>query len=407
MSRYPLLAAVVPCLLTGAACAVDTSNVDIHGYVSQGYLNTSKNNYLGDTQGGTFDFNEAALNFQSQLTDDLRIGVQLYARDLDGIGGDQVGIDWAYADYHYRDELGFRVGEVKVARGLYNEYSDLDLANPTVLLPQSVYDERLRDFLTSCYGGSIYGNVPLHGGGSIDYEAFGGSQTIRKDGSVNAFLQSGLYNIEGSGATYQTDSASLDYMYGLSVTWNTPLRGLRLNGSFLEFNHLDASGELSVPTGLGPNAFFPVTFEISRGQNIVGGAEYLKGKLRLSGEGTIWNMDTTYSSPFFGGAVPGVVRWAGWYLQAAYQVLPRVQVAATVSEFYENRLDRSGDDQTDRRLGYQKSAALTLRFDPVSWVALKAEGAFINGYAQMFNQDNPNGYDGNTLMLSLKATVSF
>jgi len=406
MSRYPLLACV-PCLLTGAAFAVDTPAVDIHGYVSQGYLNSSKNNYLGDSQGGTFDFNEAAINFQSQLTDDLRVGVQLYARDLDGVGGDQVGIDWAYADYHYRDELGFRVGEVKVARGLYNEYSDLDLANPTVLLPQSVYDERLRDFLTSCYGGSVYGNIPMHEIGSIDYEAFGGSQTIRNDGSVNAFLASGLYNIDGTGATYSTNSASLQSMYGLSVTWNTPLRGLRVNGSFIQFNHLDASGQVSVPTGFGPNASYPVSFEITKGQNVVAGAEYLKGKLRLAGEGTLWNMDTSYSSPLFGGAVPGVTRWAGWYLQAAYQILPKIQLAGTVSAFYENRLNRSGSNFADPRFGYQKSAALTVRFDPVTWVALKAEGAFITGYAQMFNQDNPNGYDGNTLLLSLKATVSF
>ena len=402
-----VLMALIPLLLTGRAIAAETPDIAIHGYVSQGYLDTSKNNYLGNTQGGTFDFNEAAINVQSPITEDLRIGIQLYARDLDHIGGDRVGIDWAYADYHYRDELGFRVGDVKVARGLYNEYSDLDLANPTVLLPQSVYDERLRDFLTSCYGGSVYGILPMHQMGSIDYEAFGGSQIIRQDGSINAFLASGLFDVLGSGATYQTSSASLQNMYGLCVTWNTPLRGLRVTGSFLQFNHLEADGDLSVPTATGATASFPVTFEITKGQNVVGGVEYLSGKVRLAGEGTIWNMDTTYASPLFGGTVPGVVRWAGWYLQAAYQILPKIQLAATVSTFYVNRLDRAGDGLADRRLGYQKSAALTVRFDPVTWVALKVEGAFIDGYAQMFNQDNPNGYNGNTLMLSLKATVSF
>ena len=403
MSGHRLLAPLVPFFLGGAAFAADTPEVDIHGYVSQGYLNTSKNNYLGDTQDGTFDFNEAAINFQSQLTDDLRIGVQLYARDLDGIGQDRVGIDWAYADYHWKDELGFRVGEVKVARGLYNEYSDLDLANPTVLLPQSVYDERLRDFLTSVYGGSIYGNVPMRAAGSVDYEMFGGSQTIRPDGSINDFIRSGFYN-SAEGTDYQSNSITLQSMYGGSVIWNTPLRGLRLVVSALQFNHLLSVGNLTVPGPDGTIQFLPMSLDVTKGQNLVVGAEFTRNKLRLASEGTIWNMDYTNTGP---APASSVLRWAGWYVQAAYQILPRWGVAATVGTFYDNRLDRSGAGYSDPRLAYQKTAALTLRFDPVNWVALKAEGSFINGYAQMFTQENPGGFDGNTLMLALKATVSF
>jgi len=403
MSKQQLVASLVPCVLAGAAFAAETPDVEIHGFVSQGYLNTSKNNYLGETQGGTFDFNEAAINFQSQLTDDLRVGAQLYARDLDGIGQDRVGIDWAYADYHWKDALGFRVGEVKVARGLYNEYSDIDLANPTVLLPQAVYDERLRDFLTSVYGGSVYGTIPMHEAGSFDYEAFGGSQTVRPDGSINDFVRSNFYNAT-TGTDYESNTITLKSMYGASGTWNTPLRGLRFVVSALQFNHLLSVGNLSVPGPGGSTLYLPLSLEVSKGQNVVVGTEYSQAKLRLAAEGTIWNMEYSFTGPAPGSSV---LRWAGWYVQAAYQFLPRWGAAATIGTYYDNRLHPTGNTYADPRLAYQKTVALTLRFDPVTWVALKAEGAFINGYGQMFVQENPNGYDGNTLMLSLKATVSF
>src|SRR5689334_14531651 len=100
MLNRPILTVLAPCLCA-AAQAADTPSVDLHGFASQGYLKTSRNNYLGETQHGSFAFNEAALSAQTRLAPDLRVGLQLFARDLGGIGHDRVGIDWAYLDYHW------------------------------------------------------------------------------------------------------------------------------------------------------------------------------------------------------------------------------------------------------------------------------------------------------------------
>ena len=70
--------AIAPgCLLAlCAGCnAMDIPQIDIHGFVSQGYLKSDDNNYLGRSEEGTYSFNEAAVNFSGDLTDKLRIGV--------------------------------------------------------------------------------------------------------------------------------------------------------------------------------------------------------------------------------------------------------------------------------------------------------------------------------------------
>ena len=68
-----------------------------------------------------------------------------------------------------------RAGRVKMPRGLYNEALDVDAVRPFVLLPQSVYDNRLRDFNASFEGPSAaehartVGNLHDHGMASVHH----------------------------------------------------------------------------------------------------------------------------------------------------------------------------------------------------------------------------------------------
>ena len=47
----------------------DFNGINIHGFISQGYLKSSDNNYQGNTEDGTFEFNEIGLTFSTELTD--------------------------------------------------------------------------------------------------------------------------------------------------------------------------------------------------------------------------------------------------------------------------------------------------------------------------------------------------
>src|SRR5688572_1887656 len=76
------------------------ASVKVHGFVSQGFILTLRNEYLAnDSTQGSFEFTEVAINFTKSLTDTLRIGVQLFAQDLGPSGNYTAKMDWFYLDY--------------------------------------------------------------------------------------------------------------------------------------------------------------------------------------------------------------------------------------------------------------------------------------------------------------------
>jgi len=79
----------------------------IHAFVSQGYFRSTKNNYLvQESTRGSFEFTEVGINFTQLLTDDLRTGIQIFARQLGKDGDFRARMDWFYLDYHLADWLG-------------------------------------------------------------------------------------------------------------------------------------------------------------------------------------------------------------------------------------------------------------------------------------------------------------
>jgi len=156
-------------------------NVDIHGFLSQGYLKSTENNFFAETEDGTPQFNEAGINFSTDITERLRIGLQLFARDMGTIGNNEVILDWAVADYRYKDWLGLRAGNMKMVNGLYNETRDIDMIRTNIFLPQSVYNEAWRESSTLIQGMGIYGEVPMGPAGSLSYDGQYGTVSIAPD----------------------------------------------------------------------------------------------------------------------------------------------------------------------------------------------------------------------------------
>ena len=237
-----LVAGLVAALAAVGAPAQDLpGNLQIHGFASQGYLKSSANDYIAvKTSEGSFAMTEAALNVTAQPLEGLRIGVQLYGRDLGAAGNNKVAVDWAMGDYRWKNWLGFRAGRIKLPLGFYNTLRDVDMARAEVLQPSSLYPISQRDLNAAFDGGSLYGTVSLGGGGSLEYEGFFGTQDLDDIYIVERFIRDGAQaSLPGLGAigirnpnyTLGRIQADMEHLFGVNLVWKTPVPGLRVGAS--------------------------------------------------------------------------------------------------------------------------------------------------------------------------------
>lgn len=364
---------------------------EVHGFVSQGFMMSTNNNYLADTERGTFEFTEVGLNFTKQVTDNLRLGMQLFMRDLGPIGNYKPQFDWFYLDYRFFDWLGIRAGRTKIPFGLYNEVNDIDSARIPILLPQSVYPAANRDYLLAQTGLELYGNVPIGALGMLDYRAYGG--TIYIDAPVDPTIQ----------------AFHIPYVFGGRLMWLTPLDGLQVGGTFQKTS-LDAEFVLgpvqtaqliqsgALPAGSTGNLPFqiPVTLWVAS-------LEYTYRSFLFAAEYGRWhaNIESNY---------PGILPTDStenerFYVMAGWQASDWLQSSIYYSAFYPQLDVREG------REAQQHDVAMTLRFDLNQYWLLKIEGHFIHGTADLdprLNGGRPKAeLDENWELLLVKTTAYF
>ncbi len=141
-------------------------DVQIHSFASEGFAYSDNNNYLTmKTTQGSFAMTDGGVNVSTNLTDKFRIGAQVYDRNIGELGRWHPQLDWATADYKFKDWFGIRGGVVKTVFGLENETQDMEFLHTTALLPQSVYPTDLRDAMIRHTGGDIYGALPIENAG--------------------------------------------------------------------------------------------------------------------------------------------------------------------------------------------------------------------------------------------------
>lgn len=172
--RKILMTVVVMFLVGSGVAHAQLDDLEIHGFASTGYLKSTDNNFLVLSEEGSFEFNETGLNVTTTLTDNIRVGMQLFARDMGDVGNNDVQLDWAFLDYQWKESLGVRLGKLKTPLGLYNDTRDYDMLRTLILLPMSVYSENARETTASYRGGGLYGAISLGLGGRLSYDIFGG-----------------------------------------------------------------------------------------------------------------------------------------------------------------------------------------------------------------------------------------
>lgn len=364
--------------------AFDGDSVQINGFASQGYLRTTENNFLApDSINGTTQFNEIGLTASSQLTDDLRVGLQLLSRDLGQEGNNEIRLDWGFGDYSFSDWAGVRLGKIKMPIGLYNEGRDSDFLRAMAFLPQSVYDEKRRNMLVAINGGSLYGNIHLGAAGDVDYQAFYGETNFPDDATpLIGFKKLASMNYGGMAVTGL--DVNNHYFRGGSLVYNTPLEGLRLGASTFEC-------ETEFTFTFSDN--YQDKGRVSMNPFIVASLEYSNEFMMLSSEYMEFDLERT----ILGNEMDDVTS-QGYYVLLTWYINDQWSVSALYDVFYNDKDNKDGEDWVAKGmpdyLGWRKDAGLGVRYNVNSNWTLKAEYHVVDGAGMditLYNPDTPMG----------------
>jgi len=366
---------------SASAQSMDNMNLQVHGYVTQGFIYSTSNNWnTMDSTDGSPAWTEAVVNLSAQPEAKLRVGVQARYFLL-GNYGNAITLDWAEADYKVNEKFGFRVGKVKTPVGLLNEVQDIDPAYLWVLLPQSVYAIASRNAILSHYGGVVYGTISLGESlGKLEYRAYGGERILASsDGSLAQFEVNGVTIPNGISGT----------AYGGTLRWDTPLQGLMLGVTEGSEDQSGSVADYTLQGSIKTSPFnVPYFFGKFERRRVMFGGEYS----RVAPNGTI--------------AFPGLSAFNSgedrrvFYGMASYKLTEKL----TGGIYYSSSIDRRAAFTSSR---YQKDWALSGRYDFNPYLYLKAEQHIVDGTELGYSTSDNTNLKPNTRMTLLKLGVSF
>lgn len=400
LPQVSIAALAVTCSLlpvNTARAVYSWQNIQFGGFASQGYLESTANDYLGNTDSGTFDFREYGAN-ASWSHGEWRLGAQVFGQKLGEYGDDKLKLDWATIDYQPAQAFGVRVGRVKMPRGLYNEALDLDSVRPYVLLPQGVYDARLRDFNAAFNGAMLFGNIELRKAGSLDYRLFYGRMPITTDSGASDYFNNDI--------PFAVTRIHLDAVRGGALYWNTPVNGLRLAYSYSGFEDLSSLRHGTIPY-LGE---YTVSKDTHLYERHLWSAEYVTGN---------WTFATEYGTEYarydisvvgFGFAGQSAMDSRYYYVAASRRMNTWLELGAYYSNSHA-QYPLYGVEFAPLPPSRQGDYAVSARFDINEHVIFKLEGHYMDGAGYVF--DTPThpqpqaSRDNSWMMLAAKMSLTF
>ncbi|MDD2943546.1 MAG: hypothetical protein PHC51_11355 [bacterium] len=390
--------------------------VEIHGFVSQGYLVTDRNNFLGKTDGaGSFDYNEVGVNALTSVSDDLEVGMQLLNRNFVDVAASELRIDWAQATYHVDNEFGLKFGKVRLPYALYTQTRDIDLARASIFLPQSIYTEFARDTEAGMYGAGIFGSLPGDSIGSLDYDFFIGKVDLTDKGGEVKFFEDG-------GSPFDVTEFNAGTTLVARSFWNLPLEGMKIGGSIAGFplnigGHIEPIVSRESHHDLIPFAgtsFHQKTDVLT----YIFSWEYVTGPLTLASEYQVFKFGSFDTTTFAGRSSGNARTSEGSYLMASYRLSDLLQLGSYYALYYRDKNDHSGRDFSAKSglpdyASWQQDLALSLRFDITDYWIVKLEGHYLDGTVRTFIDANIDPVTGegelarSWYMGAVKTTVAF
>ena len=299
-----------------------TDSMQVHGFVSQAYINTSDNNFWGETSGNdNFGFRELGINLSAQPNSDLHMAGQLLARHAGNLEDGEVRVDYILADYSIISSqpksLGVRAGRILHPLGLYNETRDIAFTRPGILLPQSIYFDRTRDLAFSSDGIQFHGEHRVNA--SELFWQIGAALPIVDSPELELAL---LTNDFPGG--FEPDTSYLGRVF-----WerNGGRAKLGLSYAYVDMHYRPGPSD---PLSKGHVSFIPTILSLQYNEEKLSvTTEYALRKFEYKGLGAIPDQHFTGES---------------WYLQSSYRLSPTWEVFARYDNLYTDKKDRDGRD---------------------------------------------------------------
>jgi len=342
--------------------------------------------------------------------------------------------------------MGIRGGKVKIAHGLYNETRDIDAVRTSILLPNAIYLEQLRDIYSGMKGLSVYGEIPA----GFSYQATYGVTPFTEDSyllddiddslernvklatsaqvsaavaaaaiaqGVPADVAAAIGTAKGaeaaSGIVIESTDSTAHNTKNFALQWAPHfVEGLRLSGTYYGSEAetlMDATvfNSASLTDPLQPKHFkVPVTIHIDEVSSTIVSAEYIFGDTILSGE---YNMIKVDIDSFMGNPVK-TTDVLGWAVSASHRFKDRYEIGMYYADYITDLDDANGKDW-ERTTGqskferYLRDACLSGRVDITEGWIFKLEGHLMRGLDEVTNRDGSD--DPTWYLFASKVSYSF
>lgn len=360
-------------LAAGGAAAQELGDgVQLHGFVSQALVHSSDNNVGGDSaEGVAWDLRELGLNLSWRPHPDWLLSAQALSRRAGDADDGSLRLDYGFVDHTFlsyaEGRAGVRVGKVKNPYGFYNTTRDVAHTRPGILMPQSVYLDRIRDFFLAAPGIALYG-----------------------DHATAAGALSWQFNL----LRPQVDDAELERVF-LLRNWPGQFEGRR---SWMGQVHLDsADGRWHAGLSAGE---FRMRYKPGR----LPPFDWLGGRhalptwvLSLEHNREHWSLTAEYAQTTVKAREYGPVlddnTTQSWYVQATWRMPAAWQTYLRYDTLHLDKDDRDGalfsrTTGLPGHLRYARDWVLGVRKD-VGALALSAEVHHVDGSAWLALADNP------------------
>ncbi len=197
--------------------------VQVHGFVSQGFIYTDENNWLTmNTSQGSAAFTDFGLNVSTPLTEKLRVGAQVYDHNLGQLGQYHPSLDWAVVDYRFKPGWAFAAAKLK-PRSVFTLTPRIWTSFASSPCFRRAFIQPICATPPSLTSAAIFTAIFPSGTGSATFP-IRSSPVTAATASIAAILIFWL-----STDVYFQELGGLQY--GADLRWNTPLKGVLIGAS--------------------------------------------------------------------------------------------------------------------------------------------------------------------------------